>query len=120
MRGVEVLDRLENVLAPDVYKRARVLLIEERIKEKFVEKDVRVVWEKLKCVFLGFVCGAERLEESSWFKISEKAVLKMDNNLNCSCYMNFKCSTEMLFLISKRIFWGFQWNESFWKALNSF
>jgi hypothetical protein len=40
MRGVEVLERLRNALTPDAYNRARVLLIEERIKEKFVEDDV--------------------------------------------------------------------------------
>jgi hypothetical protein len=40
MPAVEVLDRMQNILTPDVYKRTRVLLIEERIKEKFVENDV--------------------------------------------------------------------------------
>jgi hypothetical protein len=40
MRAVEVLERMSTTLPPDTYNRTRVLLIEERIKEKFVEKDV--------------------------------------------------------------------------------
>lgn len=39
-RAVEVLERLRGILPPEIYNRVRVLLVEERIKEKFVEKDV--------------------------------------------------------------------------------
>ncbi|KAI6240872.1 LisH domain-containing protein [Aphelenchoides fujianensis] len=38
-RAIEVLDRMRDVLGPENYNRTRVLLVEERIKEKFAAKD---------------------------------------------------------------------------------
>jgi hypothetical protein len=67
MRGVEVLERLRSAITPDVYNRVRVLLIEERIKEKFAEDDVSLYYLFIQICF----CLEVGRSEASETRISQ-------------------------------------------------